>query len=348
MDAGSHSTSIQRSLESLGDVLRGHAVAESTSGKYRTYWNQWCQFCRWLNWSPWLSQPGRSANKKLGCFAAYAWKYGWNRAHQGNTFGTIKLKLASIRWYHRRFIGIDLTASPDFTILLQGIKRLSPPVHKRQPITTAFLRLLHRRLDFQQPQQRLLWGSILIGFFFLLRRSEYLKIGRSRHFYCLKLANTFFSDAEGSPTDSSRATSVTIGLEGAKNDQFGRGAWRTMHASGDKMICPVHAFKHIIEAKKTISTNSPYLCGELSAEDVSTTLKATARSIGVPEANYSTHSIRIGGATALLSGEASSIAIKLLGRWLSNCFEQYPTQAASSTTTLSRRMVGNYNRQAQA
>jgi hypothetical protein len=340
MDAGQRSAAIQRSLKYLGDDLRGHVVATTTAGKYHTNWRQWCEFCRWLGWSPWLSQPGRSANKKLGCFAAYCWKYGWNRSNRGNNYGTIKLKLASVRWYHRRHIGIDLTASPDFTVLLRGIKRLSPPVHKLQPITTGFLRLLYSRLNFQQPQQRLLWGSLLIGFFFLLRRSEYLKIGRERRFYCLKLRNTFFSDNEGRPVEAISATSVTIGLEGAKNDQFGRGVWRTMHASGDKQICPVSALKQIIKARHAISTSSQYLCGDLSAADVAEALKATARSIGVPEANYSTHSVRIGGATALLSVEASSTLIELLGRWLSNCFEQYPTQAASATTSLASRMVG--------
>ncbi|KAG7389002.1 hypothetical protein PHYPSEUDO_011465 [Phytophthora pseudosyringae] len=211
-----HSTAIQRSLAFLGDELREHAVAATTAGKYHTNWRQLCEFCGWLGWSPWLSQPGRSASKKLGCFAAYCWKNGWNRSNQGNTYGTIKLKLASVRWYNRRYIGIDLTSSPEFTLLLQGIKRLSPPVHKLQPITTTFLRLLYNRLNLQRPQQRLLWGSLLIGFFFLLRRSEYLKIGRTRHFYCLKVRNTFLSDSEGRLKEAAKATSVTIGLEGAK------------------------------------------------------------------------------------------------------------------------------------
>ncbi|KAE9051954.1 hypothetical protein PR001_g941 [Phytophthora rubi] len=258
-------------------------------------------------------------------------------ANRGNTFSTIKLKLASIRWYHKRQIGIDLTTSPDFTILLQGIKRLSPPVHKLQPITPAFLRLLYRQLDLQQPQHRLLWGSVLIGFFFLLRRSEYLRIGQTRHFYCLKYQDAFFSDAEGKPTHEANATSVTIGLEGAKNDQFGRGAWITMHASGDPVICPVIALRHLKIVQKNPAYESPYLCGDLTATMVAKSFKATARSIGVPEANYSTHYLRIGGGgTALQSGEASNTAIKLLGRWISNCFEQYPTQAANSTTTLSQ------------
>ncbi|ETM49700.1 hypothetical protein L914_06107 [Phytophthora nicotianae] len=199
-----------------------------------------------------------------------------------------------------------------------SIKCLSSPVRKLQPITPAFLRLL---------------------------RSEYLRIGRTRHFYCLKMNNVFFSDAEGRSSSPYSSTSVTIDLEGTMNDQVGRGAWRTMRASGDLIICPVKALKAIYKARKATATTSPYLCADLSAVLVAKALKETAKAIGVPEDRYSTHSVRIGGATDLLSGQASSIAIKPLGRWLSNCYEQYPTQAASFTKTLSRRMTENHGQQ---
>ncbi|KAJ8523921.1 hypothetical protein ON010_g17197 [Phytophthora cinnamomi] len=112
-----------------------------------------------------------------------------------------------------------------------------------------------------------------------------------------------------------------------------------MHASGDSVICPLAALSHILRAQAEIGDSGEYLCGDTSSADVATALKATVASAGVPTANYSTHSIRIGGATALLAGEASQLSIKLLGRWVSNCFEQDPVQAAESTRTLSLRMV---------
>ncbi|OWY95347.1 hypothetical protein PHMEG_00034673, partial [Phytophthora megakarya] len=52
-----------------------------------------------------------------------------------------------------------------------------------------------------------------------------------------------------------------------------------------------------------------------------------------------THSIRIDGTSALLNGEVNSLSIKLLGRWASNCFEDYPVQTARSTIGLSNRML---------
>ncbi|ETN10480.1 hypothetical protein PPTG_10610 [Phytophthora nicotianae INRA-310] len=133
-----------------------------------------------------------------------------------------------------------------------------------------------------------------MGFFFLLRRSEYLKIGSTRHFYCLKRKNVFFSDSNGRPTTGVAAISVTIGLEGSKNDQYGRGAWRTMHKSEDPIICPVAALKDILWAREEVADDSIFLCGETTSADVATAPKATATSAGVSAANYSTHSIRIG------------------------------------------------------
>ncbi|OWZ05007.1 hypothetical protein PHMEG_00022983, partial [Phytophthora megakarya] len=190
------------------------------------------------------------------------------------------------------------------------------------------------------PRQRLVWGCLLIGYFFLLRRSEFLKIGKSYHFYCLKRRNAFFSDDEGRRTSYKLATSVTVGLEGAKNDQFGRGSWRTMSASGNKTLCPIQGLRHVLQARKLLRQEvNPHLCAGLTVQSVVQVIKSTARRIGVPAAKYSSHSIRIGGATALASAGASKIAIKFIGRWLSDCFEEYPRHAASSSKGLSRLMI---------
>ncbi|KAE8882773.1 hypothetical protein PF010_g8201 [Phytophthora fragariae] len=40
-----------------------------------------------------------------------------------------------------------------------------------------------------------------------------------------------------------------------------------------------------------------------------------------------------------MAGGADKLAIKLLGQWASNCYEEYPKHSAKSSTGLSRRMV---------
>ncbi|ETO80787.1 hypothetical protein F444_04792, partial [Phytophthora nicotianae P1976] len=330
----------RRSLSRLGAVLCGHALAQATNSKYRGYWAQWRRFSKMMCWSPWLQRVNRSSSNKLAYFAIYLWKYGGNKLHRGNSYSTIQSKLSCILWYHRRFSGIELVRSPHLTAILQGMKRLSDPVQKKQAVTPAFLRLLRRSLNLSRPRDRLLWGSVLLAYFFLLRRSEYLTIGKSKKFYCLRAKDVFFTNSKGIPVDATMATAVTIGLSGAKNDQYGRGAWRTMHQSGDRSLCPVRALKHLIVARHALNaTAHKYLCLDLEANTVSEALKATAARAGVPPMSYSTHSLRVGGATALLTGRADTLAIKLLGRWVFRCYEEYPVQAAASTKDLSSRMI---------
>jgi hypothetical protein len=178
-----------------------------------------------------------------------------------------------------------------------------------------------------------------MAYFFLLRGSEYLQVGSTRHSYCLKTANVYFADHEGHAVPSKVAVAVTIGLSGSKNDQFGRGAWRTMQATGDALLCPKKALQHILIARKELRSQDQHLCADLRAAEVNQALKSLATTTGVSPTAYSTHSARIGGATALLNGKADSLTIKLLGRWMSNCFEGYPVLTAKATKGLSRRMI---------
>lgn len=113
-----------------------------------------------------------------------------------------------------------------------------------------------------------------------------------------------------------------------------------MHATGDKVLCPTKALYHLQLARKELGCDcAKYLCVNLTAEEVARMFKTLASSIGVSPDKYSTHSVRIGGASALLSGEADSLAIKLLGRWMSHSYEDYPVLAPDSTRGLSHRMI---------
>ncbi|ETM97897.1 hypothetical protein PPTG_19900, partial [Phytophthora nicotianae INRA-310] len=288
----------------------------------------------------WLSTDEKDNSTKLGLFAIYCWCYGWHTKQRGNQYGTIQLKLPSIRWYHKTYAGTKIKHSPDFDVLMRGIQRLSDPLLKRHQITQAFYRLLSRRLDFTRPRSRLLWGAVLLAYFFLLRRSEYLLVESGRHAFYLKVSNAYFSSREGERVPYKKAVAVTIGLAGAKNDQFGRGAWRTMHATGDKVFCSTKALHHLQQARKELGCSSAkYLCVNLTGEEVTWTFKTLALNVGVSPDKYATHSVRIGGASALLSGEADSLEINLLGRWMSHSYEDYPVLAPDSARGLSRRMI---------
>ncbi|EGZ13287.1 hypothetical protein PHYSODRAFT_335049 [Phytophthora sojae] len=150
-------------------------------------------------------------------------------------------------------------------------------------------------------------------------RQWYLVVESGRHQYCLKSEHAHFADRQGARVHYLAAEAVTIGLAGAKNDQ---------------------ALYHVLRARAELRQNAaPNLCVDLRAGEVSDRLKAVASSIGVDPHQYATHSVRIGGATALLSGEADGLAIKLLGRWLSNTYESYPVLGPEATLGLSSHMI---------
>ena len=67
-------------------------------------------------------------------------------------------------------------------------------------------------------------------------------------------------------------------------------------------------------------------------------LKTLAIDMGLNADDYSSHSLRIGGSTSLLNGGAPPLIIKLLGRWLSSCFESYPVLQATGTRGISNLM----------
>jgi hypothetical protein len=61
----------------------------------------------------------------------------------------------------------------------------------------------------------------------------------------------------------------------------------------------------------------------ISSTDMTTAIRQAAVDAAENPDNYGTHSLRSGGATALFAAGVDRLAIKHLGRWRSDCYEQY-------------------------
>ncbi|POM72517.1 Hypothetical protein PHPALM_10756 [Phytophthora palmivora] len=345
LSSGRAAEQLKQSLAGLGAILRAGALADSSQKHYQRYWNQWSNWCDWMTYSPWLSQNTLGANAtQLGVFAVFLWRFGMNKAGTGNTYTTICAKLCAVRWYHRNNLGYDPGVDASHAILLRGIRRFTSPVTKQHPLSVQLLRAILTSLDLQHARNRLLWGGLLLGYFFLLRRSEYLYIGHQHHAYVLKLGGISFYHADGNPCKPRHAERVGIPLLGVKNNQFGREEVRYHDKSGDANICPVIAARWIVKGARAFGTTPelPALStgsgAGISARELANTIKSAARKSGVDPDRFSTHSVRIGGATALLNAGADRLAIKVMGRWLSSAFEEYPVLTAQGSAGLSKMM----------
>ncbi|EEY60625.1 uncharacterized protein PITG_13358 [Phytophthora infestans T30-4] len=193
-----------------------------------------------------------------------------NKAGAGNTYSTICAKLCAVRWYHRNNVGYDPGVDASHAILLRGIRRFTSPVTKQYPLSHA--------------RDRLLWGGLLLGYFFLLQRSEYLYIGHQHHAYVLKLSDITFHSAEGQHCKPRHAERV-----------------RFHEKSGDTSICPVVAARWIRKGARAFGTSpeqpalSTGVGTGISAKELASTIKTAARQC------------------ALLNAGADRLAIKVMG-----------------------------------
>ena len=105
-----------------------------------------------------------------------------------------------------------------------------------------------------------------------------------------------------------------------RNNQFGREEVRYQFRSGDPVLCPVLALAWIRKAARHFKTKADQPLTTMGTNGyglgnghVVQILKALATELGLNPDDYSTHSIRIGGATILLNNGTQSLVIKLLG-----------------------------------
>jgi site-specific recombinase XerD len=68
-------------------------------------------------------------------------------------------------------------------------------------------------------------------------------------------------------------------------------------------------------------------------------LRQAAVACGLDPNRMGPHSLRSGGATAMLSAGVDQQLIKLFGRWASDSVDRYTRLTASATKTLSARMA---------
>eukprot|EP00644_Phytophthora_capsici_P008231 jgi/Phyca11/114461/e_gw1.26.275.1 len=108
----------------------------------------------------------------VGLFAALCASEGHNRARKGNKYQTFEGKMAAVAFAHKVVRNGRLNYhDPEFELIAKGYKRTHSQVDRKQPVTTPMLLEMWELIDHNDPEGQLLWGSIVLGFFFLDRSS---------------------------------------------------------------------------------------------------------------------------------------------------------------------------------
>ncbi|KAJ8558942.1 hypothetical protein ON010_g8509 [Phytophthora cinnamomi] len=123
----------------------------------------------------------------------------------------------------------------------ESVHRLNPGHPSRAPCSNGWQ-------DYKKPYQHLFLGAALLGFFYLLRSSEYLVVKGGRHKYALERRHVEVFDTEGKiATNFHDATLAVITLRGSKTDQQGHGTSPHFRRSGHPRVCPVFGAALLLE-----------------------------------------------------------------------------------------------------
>jgi hypothetical protein len=206
------------------------------------------------------------------------------------------------------------------------------------------LRYIKRSLNFANEQHVVLWAGLTLGFFFLLRAGEYCRT--SDHFDPTRglLVWKLLGEVDGATSeDYEQAVALTMLFEVCKTDQNKVGCTRTVYETGDD-LCPVDAVRLLRRMRganwrskdPVLMTNGGWI---LTRAYLSAALDAAAADLGLPPGSLASHSLRIGGATALHAAGQTDEAIRRFGRWLSDCWRRYVYSNRHEVCDLSSQMA---------
>jgi len=128
----------------------------------------------------------------------------------------------------------------------------------------------------------------------------------------------------------------------SKTDQAAEGREITVEASGDLVSCPVKVITEFLESDNWDPNDFLFRStfkkqGKLSVSAVSNLVKQVATEAGL-EGRFSSHSLRIGGATAGMMGGLTMEQIRSIGHWESDAILLYLRSIGASAAGASRSM----------
>ena len=289
----------------ITDILY-HARAPTTNVIYeRAYkkWTQWADRFEEVNNLP--ADPYHVAI------------YLTDLAKKAVSFATINIALSALAWAHN-LAGIDSPSKSHIVReVVQGIKRkLARPRRPKEPLTIDNIRAIFDILLPESVTDTRNTALIVIAFYALLRFDEiwHLKVSHVRWF----------------------ESHVEIHIPKAKADQLRLGSQVVVSRLGGQ-YCPVALLKRYVEmsgsdisdtgnednflfrrcisAKQDIVLTNKIL--PITYSSVRDIVKKKVKQIGLNEADFGTHSMRAGGATAAANSNIPDRMLQRHGRWAS-------------------------------
>lgn len=300
-------------------------MAASTRRTYQAGVTAYCTFCRKYNLAP---LPASQTTLRYFCA----------QMSSSVSYQTIKVYLAGLRLFHIEHGLPDPTRdTPLLHYLCTGIRRCDAhKTRRRHPITLPLLRTIKGELARSATHSRdklAYWAAFTLAFYGFLRASEYTAPSAARHDpRChLLVEDTTIS-----------TNSVQLHLKRSKTDRFGKSATVLVGQTGTS-TCPVQAMRKYLIQRQCEPPGPLFTLHSgkfITRRGVSDTTKQLLSSAGLDPHLYSSHSYRIGAATAAAAAGLPDHLIKTLGRWRSSAYQCYIRTSPETLMKASSLMTG--------
>ena len=283
-----------------------NSLANSTWSTYNVGMRKYIRFCSQLHFPVW---PLRENILELFVTSLAP----------SLSYKTIKVYLCGVQAYARiEGLGNAIAEMPRLPCVLRGIRRAQGDSFNRPPRCPITLQNLRTLLDYLSTQATpancaMLACACTMAFFGMLRVSEYTCPSSTRFD---ANTNLLVNDV----SINVHRSLAYIKIKASKTDPFRQGAIVKLGVTGTA-ICPVQALLSYLRVRRDVAgplfvfSNGHFL----TRRHISTAIQGALGR----DASVDTHSLRIGGASALAAANTPAYVIQILGRWKSDAFLQY-------------------------
>ena len=246
---------------------------------------------------------------------------------------SIKVYLSAIRaWAISIGLPPPFIYTPKVNWAMRSIVRDAPPPNRVPPFTYTMLRRVHQSLAYTHDNITV-FTAMLLAYFACMRSSEFCpSSGVAHHLTPSSLSfipaqPPYMVVAVRSSKNSIKGYSVVVGCSGTAVCAY---CWMRHYLA--RFPRPPAAPLFIL------ASGAPLTHASLSRH-----MRSFARQAGLPELQFTPHSLRAGAATDAAQAGAPDSAIQQLGRWASLAYRIYMRPSQAQQAQVSRRLASGPN-----
>eukprot|EP00435_Cladocopium_sp_Y103_P076192 s59_g80.t1 len=327
--------------ERVEEWLEENMTGDKSAATERAYAGAWSKWCAWARRQGWLSEylsRGEDVVSRENTILSYVGYLGW----LGCSVNTIRQAIFALKTAHKRICEGDITEGMHRVwILLGGLdRRNTARKPRRLGVTQEMILWLGMHLveplrgregNSSYADAVTMFAAISTAWFYMLRAKEYAESNGIDYDMIVRGCDVRLM--RNGVTVTADETEVSLQFRKTKTDQLAFGDVKTLRATQVAYLCPVEALSRMrkVWPDRFRQGHPEGLLplfrwasgGVVRRLEIQLLLQKAATAVGLPGDRFMSHSLRIGGATALFQATSDIELVKRLGPWSSSAVHRY-------------------------